>query len=106
MDSNNMTVWEVGVTACEQRILIIVFVSKDLACVMESGIECMQVGCFEWNGCLITIFPNYLHDSKINPQVMPIGSFTLPKVDENSEASSEEDDDIDTMENKSDSLDE
>ena len=47
MDSNNMTVWEVGVTACEQRILIIVFVSKDLACVMESGIECMQVGCFE-----------------------------------------------------------
>ena len=57
----------------------------------------MKVCCFYHNGCLITMFPYYLHGSKIKPQGIPIGSFTLPKVAANDEANAEEDEDIAPM---------
>ena len=80
-----MTVWEGEITACEQRILITVLVSKDLDNFMESDIENMRSVSFEPNGCLITVLPNDLHNSKINSQGMPVGSLIVPKVSENSE---------------------
>ena len=55
---------------------------------------------------LITILPNYLHDYKIKPQKIPIGSFTVPKLDANSEAKYEDDDDIEPMYQESAALDE
>ena len=85
MGSDNMTVWEGEMTACERRILITIFVSKDPAYVMGSAMESMRVGCFELIGCIITMLPNDVHNSKTNPQGMPIGSFTVPKVGANDE---------------------
>ena len=41
MGSDNMTVWEGEMTACERRILITIFVSKDPAYVMGSAMESM-----------------------------------------------------------------
>ena len=41
MDSDNMTVWEGEMTACERHNLIIVFVSKDLIYVLDSAMESM-----------------------------------------------------------------
>ena len=59
--------------------------------------ESMQVGCFQRTIFLITMLPNDVHDSKIKPQEIPIGSFTVTKVDANSEANTEEGEDIDPM---------
>ena len=83
--------------SCERPILTTVFVSKDLDYVTESAVESMQVGSFERTGCPITMLPNDVHDSKINPQGIHIGSFTVPKVAANSEANAEEDEDIAPM---------
>ena len=43
------------------------------------------------------MLPNDVHDSKIKPQEIPIGSFTVTKVDANSEANTEEGEDIEPM---------
>ena len=66
----------------------------------------MRVGFFEHTGCIITMLPNDVQGYKIKPQGIPIGSFTVPKVAENTEANSEEDEDIDTMDEESAALDE
>ena len=57
----------------------------------------MQGGCFERTGCLIIMLSNDVHDYKIKPQEIPIGSFTVTKVDANSEANTEEGEDIEPM---------
>ena len=64
--------------------------------------ESTRVGCFDCTGCLITMFPNNVHNSKIKPQGMPIGSFTVPKVGENDE----QDEDNEPMDEESNALDE
>ena len=92
-------------TACEQHIMITFFVSKDLTYVMDSAMEIMLVGCFYCTGCIIAMLPNNVQDYKIVPQVMPIGSFTVPKVAANAEANAEEDDDIVPMDEESAALD-
>ena len=93
-------------TACEKRIMITAFVSKALAYIMYSDMERMRVGCFECSGCFITILPNYLKGYKIKPQGIPIGSFIVPIVDANSEANTEDDEDVDTIDDEPDALDE
>ena len=40
--------------------------------------ESMRIGCFECTGCLRTWLPNDIHDTKVRPQGMPQGSFTVP----------------------------
>ena len=92
--------------ACEKSIMITAFVSKALAYIMYSDMERMRVGCFELIGCIITMLSNDVHNSKTNPQGMPIGSFTVPKVDANFEANSEEYEDIVPMDEKYAALDE
>ena len=52
------------------------------------------------------MFPSDVHNYKIEPQGMPIGSFTVPKVATNAEANVEEDEDIDPMEEEYSALDE
>ena len=52
------------------------------------------------------MLPNDAQYFKINSQGMPIGSFTVPKVDANFEANSEEYEDIVPMDEKYAALDE
>ena len=86
--------------------MIAVFFQKVLAYFLYSAMESMQVGCFEHTFCLITMLPNDVHDSKIKPQRMPIGSFRVPKVAESSKANAEEYEDIVPMDEKYAALDE
>jgi hypothetical protein len=46
--------------------------------VMGEEMKSMRIGCFERTGCLITWLPNDIHDTKVRPQGMPQGSFTVP----------------------------
>ena len=93
-------------TSCEIRIMVTVFVSRDLDYVMYSAMDSMQVGCFEHTGCLITMLPNDLHNYNIKSQEMTVGSFTVNKVAANDEANSEEDEYIDPMNREASALDE
>ena len=43
------------------------------------------------------MLPNDVQGYKIKPKGIPIGSFTVPKVAENTEANSEEDEDIEPI---------
>ena len=74
--------------------------------------ESMRVGCFERTGCRITMLVNDVHKSKIKPQGMPLGTFTVPTVAAaNAKANAGEDEDVmtrcfanmDSWESKSDS---
>ena len=58
--------------------------------VMDSDMESMRVGCFNITSCLITMFTNDVHNSKMKPQGMQIGSLTVPEVAENADANAEE----------------
>jgi hypothetical protein len=78
MDANNMMCWEGKMTAAERRILISVLVQKAMRYVMGEEMKSMRIGCFERTGCLITWLPNDIHDTKVRPQGMPQGSFTVP----------------------------
>jgi hypothetical protein len=73
-----MMCWEGTMTAAGRQILISVLVQKAMRYVMGEEMESMRIGCFECTGCLIIWLPNDIHDTKVRPQGMPQGSFTVP----------------------------
>ena len=52
------------------------------------------------------MFPNGVHDSKMKPRLMPMGSLKVPKVAANAESNYEENEDIDPMDEESAAFDE
>jgi len=65
-------------TAAERHILISILVQKAMGYDMAQEMESMRVGCFQRTGCLLTWLPNEMHDTKVRPQGMQKGSFTVP----------------------------
>jgi hypothetical protein len=78
MDTDNLQKWEGNMSAPERRILISNLISKALSEIMEEDNDKMCVGCFERTGCLITMLVNNEYDSKIKPQGMAPGTYTVP----------------------------
>mmetsp|Transcript_15361 Transcript_15361/g.28931 ORF Transcript_15361/g.28931 Transcript_15361/m.28931 type:complete len:660 (+) Transcript_15361:59-2038(+) len=79
MDEDNLAKWETKLTACERRVLMTDLISRAMQHVTSNQQDDMRIGCFERTGCLLTWLPSDEYDSKIKPQGMKPGSFSIPR---------------------------
>ena len=66
-------------TVGERRNLITRLIAQALSKVMSDDFEAVRIGAFEKTGCLITHIPLDVHDNKIKPQGMEVGTYSIPK---------------------------
>jgi hypothetical protein len=84
MDEDNLAKWETKLTSCERRVLMTDLISRAMKHVTSDDQDDMRIGCFERTGCLLTYLPSSdEYDSKIRPQDMELGSFSIPTVQGN-----------------------
>lgn len=81
MDELNLRRWEDAMPASERRILTTKLVALAMSETMDTSKDSVRVGCFERTGLLMTHTPIPAHDSKIRPQGMKRGTFSIPTVE-------------------------
>ena len=79
MNTENMERWEWKFTAFERGTLIIEYLAKVIKFGMNDNSDDMCGACFVSTGYLITILPNNKHHTKVRPQGISLGKFSIIK---------------------------